>query len=334
MQFPQNGRLTSYRSPRDERRPMNGFVSLETVDPSQFELALRPWELLARPKSADAFHHRVAMLCGPDFIVYREAFSSPMSVVGLSPSGLLGIGVPLSIGNGVEYWRQGHSSSSCPLSLPGPLHVTWDHPHEQIVALIDLESLRKSLAERAFEHLCRLARAHRADLPPANREALAIALNQTLKVCETRPALATSPKFLSDTYDKLVVFLSLIARASLRETTAPPGSIRTRGLHRAVEFLREHASINPSMAELCDASGTSERTLQYAFRDAFNMSPREFMFRRRLHSARRALLTCDPYSASVGEIAMDLGFFELGRFAAKYRDCFGELPSETLGGRT
>ncbi len=84
------------------------------------------------------------------------------------------------------------------------------------------------------------------------------------------------------------------------------------------------------MTELCRVAGTSERTLQYAFKDGFGMSPQEFMTRRRLHSVRRALLASDPDSVFVGDLAMKHGFFELGHFAGKYRRLFGELPSKTL----
>jgi AraC-like DNA-binding protein len=36
-------------------------------------------------------------------------------------------------------------------------------------------------------------------------------------------------------------------------------------------------------------------------------------------------------SATVTEIATDLGFVELGRFSVENRRMFGESPSETLG---
>jgi AraC-like DNA-binding protein len=309
---------------------VNGYITLETVDPAQFELALRPWELLARPKTADVFRHRVTMLRGPQFIIYREAFSSSMSVLGLGPRGMLAIGVPLSLGNGAAYWGQVHSKSSCALSLSGPLEVTWDHAHEQIVALLNLDSLQKSLTEHEFEHFYRLAQAHRVDLPPVIREALAFTLNKTLKVCGAQPALATSPAFLSKTYVKLVSLLSLIARASSAEEKLASRYVRSRAINRVTEYIGDNTRVNPSMAELCEVAKASERTLQYAFQDAFNLSPSEFLMRRRLHSVRRALMKHDPNSASVGVIAMDHGFYELGRFAVRYKAYFGEKPSKTL----
>jgi AraC-like DNA-binding protein len=50
----------------------------------------------------------------------------------------------------------------------------------------------------------------------------------------------------------------------------------------------------------------------------------------RLSSVRQQLQRRAHDSTTVAEVATRLGFLHLGRFAAIYRDTFGELPSETL----
>ena len=49
--------------------------------------------------------------------------------------------------------------------------------------------------------------------------------------------------------------------------------------------------------------------------------------------AARQLLLAAPTQRTISEIAMDLGFFDLDRFAHDYRTLFGELPSRTPGRR-
>jgi len=85
----------------------------------------------------------------------------------------------------------------------------------------------------------------------------------------------------------------------------------------------------PTIMELCKALNTSERTLHHVFRDIYNVSPKHFLTARRLFAAHQLLLAAPP-RRTVSEIAMDLGFFDLGRFAQAYRTMFGELPSRTL----
>ena len=50
----------------------------------------------------------------------------------------------------------------------------------------------------------------------------------------------------------------------------------------------------------------------------------------RLAQARRALLSADGRRATAMEIAVTLGFVELGRFSVEYRKTCGESPSKTL----
>ena len=52
-----------------------------------------------------------------------------------------------------------------------------------------------------------------------------------------------------------------------------------------------------------------------------------------MNSARYALLEADRQHESVTGIALENGFTELGRFAVRYRQMFGETPSETLRSR-
>ncbi len=84
------------------------------------------------------------------------------------------------------------------------------------------------------------------------------------------------------------------------------------------------------LPEICAEIGVSDRTLRLHCQEHLGMSPRRYLWLRRMHLARRTLALADPAIGSVTAIAMDHGFGELGRFAVEYRKLFGEPPRATL----
>ena len=87
------------------------------------------------------------------------------------------------------------------------------------------------------------------------------------------------------------------------------------------------------MAKLAESLGVSLRSLQMAFAAAYGgCSPRAILNRIRPEKARARLLA-SPQDGQVTTIAMDSGFFHLGRFSQAYARAYGEKPSETLARR-
>jgi len=84
------------------------------------------------------------------------------------------------------------------------------------------------------------------------------------------------------------------------------------------------------VADLAGHAGVSARTLQEGFQRDLGVTPLEFLRRTRLERARASLLSADPTTTSVTDIAARWGFFHLGRFAQTYREAYQESPSQTL----
>lgn len=104
--------------------------------------------------------------------------------------------------------------------------------------------------------------------------------------------------------------------------------------HRAVKLTLDAIESSPeptvSMSELLEIANASERSLRAGFGKYLGMSPTRYMQLRVLNRARRRLASSRPREVSVAEVVTDLGVWDLGRFAARYRRLFGELPSSTL----
>lgn len=105
---------------------------------------------------------------------------------------------------------------------------------------------------------------------------------------------------------------------------------RQAALARAEEYIELHASCNIKVSDISQASGVSERTLEYAFLERFGIGPKEFLNAFRLQQVHKQLHNADPKQTSVADVANAWGFWHMGQFAADYRQRFEELPSETL----
>jgi AraC family ethanolamine operon transcriptional activator len=101
-------------------------------------------------------------------------------------------------------------------------------------------------------------------------------------------------------------------------------------VERVLALLRENIQEPITVAEICRRVGVSERTLRAAFHDLIGLSPKQYAIAQRLHAVHDALAAASPGTTTVTDVAMAFGFFELGRFAGRYRDAFGEAPSRTL----
>jgi transcriptional regulator GlxA family with amidase domain len=98
----------------------------------------------------------------------------------------------------------------------------------------------------------------------------------------------------------------------------------------AEDYALSRAGDHLYVSDLCQAAAVSERTLQNAFHDVMGMTPVAYLSRLRLHRVRQALLAGSHGSTTVSAEALNWGFWHFGEFSRAYKDCFGELPSDTL----
>jgi AraC-like DNA-binding protein len=147
-----------------------------------------------------------------------------------------------------------------------------------------------------------------------------------------RQLSVTPPPYFNPRSFALALFASLIEPLDTRKRedrgNYAPADYR---LVRAVEDLLQcEEVVSLSLPDLCFELGMSRRTIERAFQRVLDISPAHYLMLFRLCRAREDLIAGHE---TVSSIAMKHGFFELGRFAGKYRDIFGELPSETLAMR-
>jgi AraC-like DNA-binding protein len=109
---------------------------------------------------------------------------------------------------------------------------------------------------------------------------------------------------------------------------APASGPRPRSVRRVIDFICANDDAPVRMTDLVAVSGLGVSALYDAFRSHVGCTPMQFLRRRRLMAARRAL--ADPADPrTVTEIALAHGFNHFGRFSVIYRGAFGETPAVT-----
>ena len=116
------------------------------------------------------------------------------------------------------------------------------------------------------------------------------------------------------------------------ETASVRGNLSDVHVNQAEEWIDAHLAEPIGIEDVSAGIAVDAQALVRTFKRLRGQSPLRAILRRRLERARDALQSAEP-GATVTEIATGLGFFELGRFAVRYREQFGERPSETLARR-
>lgn len=103
-------------------------------------------------------------------------------------------------------------------------------------------------------------------------------------------------------------------------------------VRRAVDYIEANWDQPITIEALAQATQTPARSLFYLFRRTHGISPIIYVNRVRLRYAR-AMLSNPTSETTVTAVGFACGFSNLGHFARKYHDAFGENPSETLRNR-
>ena len=161
--------------------------------------------------------------------------------------------------------------------------------------------------------------------------------SRLLRLHEAACGLAkTAPDILAKPEVARAIEEALLEAMILCLTEGHLEDVRNVHRHRATVMRRLEEVLTSApdrplyMPQLCAAVGASYTTLHNCCQEFLGISPKRYLWLRRMHLARWALRIADAEKTTVTEIATDYGFWELGRFAGAYRSLFGEAPSATL----
>jgi AraC-like DNA-binding protein len=149
-------------------------------------------------------------------------------------------------------------------------------------------------------------------------------------IATTAPDTLAKPEVARAIEEALVEAMILCLTESHSDNIRNVHRHRARVMRRLEEVLTSTPDRPLYMPQLCTTVGASYTTLRDCCQEYLGMSPKRYLWLRRMHLVRRVLRSADAEKKTVTEIATDYGFWELGRFAGAYRSLFGEPPSAAL----
>jgi methylphosphotriester-DNA--protein-cysteine methyltransferase len=155
---------------------------------------------------------------------------------------------------------------------------------------------------------------------------------RALEAAVNRPECLRDDSFYAVFYDAIVLAMTELV-------AAPRTQLNRRSFAAALRVVRDVDAVilevgpgHVTAVELSRAVGRSLRIIQDSLSAIKGIGLSKYLLKSRLWAARQALEAALP-GTMVKKVALENGFWHLGRFAQRYREIFGESPSTTLGRR-
>ena len=292
------------------------------------ENSAHDWQQLDRGR----FEAQILRVASASAKIERIAFNRRFAQRGSSPLGRLTLGwIGESVGR-INWCRQHVSTEDLLLFSPGGEYEAVSKP-----------GFRGSKMSYSEEHLEKIAADFEISLnlgpyreggialkiDPAATQDLRRRLRQLEDVVTKCLGAAGGRWIRQEVEIEIPVRLLRLLATDPPRTSLRVDGFKARAARMARDYIDTQAADAPPIQDVCRATGVSWRTLNYAFRELFDVTPKQYLQATRLHGVRKELCQGDPGS-TVTDIANRWGFWHTGKFAADYRRHFGELPSETL----
>lgn len=288
-----------------------------------FANTVRDWDLDFRLMEPNGFSGRVRQLVSADVLLAHARFERRLDQAGATPPGFKTFVIPGARCHGF-WWRGYQASTDSLLAFPRGSEL-------RSASFSDFEvytvSVRNELLEQLTESMGVADSAAIDDrlevmrLEPATIHALR-RLAGTIASSDGGAPAAEQARCLAE---RLVALGKTEHKVDLADRRQ-----RDRALARVLDYIRSEPIPSVELAVLCRIGQVSERTLQYAFKERYGISPGDFIKRWKLNSVRRMLRDADDGSLTIGDVAARCGFWHLSQFAVDYRRLFAERPMETL----
>ncbi|MET8006111.1 AraC family transcriptional regulator [Nonomuraea glycinis] len=292
--------------------------------------------------------HRLDLTGDPDLLAARFNSAQPGSVrvsyldygadVRIEPGELESfylVQIPLAGRSLIRCGSQEIVSTPSLASLPSPteaLDMRWAAQCPQLIVKFDRDTVEGTLEQMLGERLAQpLVFDLGLDLTSGWARGWRAMADLVVAAAEDGEGLAAQPLALAHLENALLSSLLTMQPSNYRaKLSAPRRPAVPKVVRRAMEFIAEHAHLPITTDDVARAVAVSTRSLQEGFRAHLGLTPMAHLRDVRLARVRADLLAADPARVTVTAVAARWGFPHQGRFAAAYRNRYGQTPSATL----
>ncbi len=303
-------------------------VAGDCADFDDFAKVIADWDLDFRQLDRGTSPVRMVRIGTDRIRLMGFRFERRYEQRGSSPPGVVTIGLPPKAGEPIR-WRRS-------LAPPGSMICFASGAEFAAVTRAGFTGATLSLA---VDHLADIAEGLGLAGAVSGMDVLQLltgrdplAVDRLRESVDSVLALASPHAGLLDVLEEEIPELlvrALDSGMATEQAGRPAPRERDRVRQRALAFIEAHAHEAPPIRRICEAAGTSWRTLDYAFKEHFGVTPKAYLQAQRLHGVRRELREADAETV-IADVAGRWGFWHMGQFAADYRRTFDQLPSETL----
>ena len=290
-----------------------------------FDEAIKDWELDFKLLSKNDFSAYLNMFSSETFALGRTRLHGKIEQRGLTPPGFRSIVIPVDYNN--EYiWLNKKVSGKEFLIFPknGILDgISFNNFDVYVVSIEEtmlfqiLENLGYKNSKKLFsgdERTLYLSQTFSRNFHRLADEFLHTQINN-----QKRHAV-----FINN----IIHFILKYIEDSNQSIILLPQKKKDVTLSKAIEIINNRKGDLLSIQQLCALTSVSERTLQYAFRDKYKVSPGEYIKAVRLNKVRKELFLSKGQKIKISTLAGKYNFWHMGQFAKDFKAQFGMLPSE------
>lgn len=290
------------------------------------------WDLDYRQLERGAFTSQF-LTCGNSQVIFSSAkLGRRMLQRGSSPPGMVTFGL-LACPEISIHWRNIDVSGEQLFIFPpgGELHSISQADFYVFVVSLSEEKLNQVCASFELPDLHKLITGHEVfQCAPQGLAQFRHLLLKTGREIRQRTEMTNLDLHMNHLENELAVQLTGLLARNFQPVTRSRPRKRDLALQSAESYIHEAGNKIVTIPELCDACNASQRTLEYAFRERYCLTPKEYTLVYRLNNVRKQLRQAIPEKDQVSRIAQQHGFWHMGQFSSSYRKLFAELPSETL----